>query len=301
MQNILQLPHDHIDQVKFKCRCCVDELWQQLAIASATASAVQGGNNPAGGEYGAAIQSAPYTPIESQAKPDAAPTGDLLAAQLAASEFGAAVQAHQYSYIDALNYAVGHATGLAADLTLATTALSQTAQANSAPLDLQDADVATTDALLKALQGKGMNNPATLAVQAGKPVTAAAQAPLTAFQNLLVLAPQQAAAAKAPNALPSALQAGAATPIKAPAEGGRKMLASYPDCCNTYTVKAGDTLASIATTYGQPDNGVKYLQAINDLPSGTVTPGQSIMLPCGRVLSYITAHNAGLLTNAASG
>ncbi len=44
-----------------------------------------------------------------------------------------------------------------------------------------------------------------------------------------------------------------------------------------------------------------FVQAINDLPSGTVKPGQSIMLPCGRVLSYITAYNAGLLTNVASG
>ena len=63
-------------------------------------------------------------------------------------------------------------------------------QANSAPLDLQDADVANTDASLKALQGKGINNPATLAVQAGKPVSIAAQAPLKAFQNLLVVGPQ---------------------------------------------------------------------------------------------------------------
>ena len=63
-------------------------------------------------------------------------------------------------------------------------------QANSAPLDLQDADVANTDASLKALQGKGINNPATLAVQAGKPVSTAAQAPLKAFQNLLVVGPQ---------------------------------------------------------------------------------------------------------------
>lgn len=62
-------------------------------------------------------------------------------------------------------------------------------QANSAPLDLQDADVATTDASLKTLQGKGIDNPATLAVHAGKPVSAAAQTPLTAFQNILVVGP----------------------------------------------------------------------------------------------------------------
>ena len=60
-----------------------------------------------------------------------------------------------------------------------------------------------------------------------------------------------------------ALQAGAATPVKTttPASGGRKMLQSYPDCCNTYTVKAGDTLDSIAAAYGQPVNGAKIMQA----------------------------------------
>ena len=43
------------------------------------------------------------------------------------------------------------------------------------------------------------------------------------------------------------------------------------------------------------------MQAINDLPGGDVAPGQTIMLPCGRVLSYISAYNAGLLTKAVSG
>ena len=73
------------------------------------------------------------------------------------------------------------------------------------------------------------------------------------------LAPQQAAAARAPSALPSALQAGAAAPVRA--AGGRKMLANEPDCCNTYTVKPGDTLASIAAAHGQTTNGVTFLQA----------------------------------------
>jgi LysM repeat protein len=62
-----------------------------------------------------------------------------------------------------------------------------------------------------------------------------------------------------------ASQAGAATPVKTTttASGGRKMLqsSSYPDCCNTYTVTAGDTLDSIAAAYGQPDNGAKLMQA----------------------------------------
>lgn len=54
------------------------------------------------------------------------------------------------------------------------------------PLDLQDALEATTDASLKTVQSKGVTNPIQLAMSAGKPVTAA-QAPLTAFQNILVV------------------------------------------------------------------------------------------------------------------
>jgi hypothetical protein len=58
------------------------------------------------------------------------------------------------------------------------------------------------------------------------------------------------------------LQAGDATPIKT-AAGGRKMLQSggYPDCCNVYTVKAGDTLDSIGAAFGQPDHGATIMQA----------------------------------------
>ena len=85
------------------------------------------------------------------------------------------------------------------------------------------------------------------------------------------LAPQQAAVAKAPSALPSALQAGAAAPVRA--AGGRKMLANEPDCCNSYTVKPGDTLASIATAYGQPTTGVTYLQACRLASSFPCRPG----------------------------
>ncbi len=60
-------------------------------------------------------------------------------------------------------------------------------QATSAPLDLQDGDVANSDASLKTLQGKGVENPVALAMQAGKLVQAAAAAPLTALQNALVV------------------------------------------------------------------------------------------------------------------
>ncbi|BDA47254.1 hypothetical protein COCOBI_10-1000 [Coccomyxa sp. Obi] len=185
--------------------------------------------------------------------------------------------------------------------------------ADSVPLDLQDGDVATTDASIKAAQNKGISNPVQSAMQAGKKQNPSAQAPLTAFQNILLLAPQQAVMAKAPTALPSAIQAGLATPVKSqPAGGGRKMLQRAPDCCNTYIVKPGDTLASIATAYGQPTNGVHIMQArtaviaaANGL-SGDVAPGQTIMLPCGRLLSYINAYNVGAIAkgdaiNAAAG
>ncbi len=76
------------------------------------------------------------------------------------------------------------------------------------------------------------------------------------------LAPQQAVMARAPTALPSAIQAGLATPVKpsAVAAGGRKMLQSAPDCCNTYTIQSGDTLDSIAAAYGQPTNGARIMQ-----------------------------------------
>ncbi|BDA47253.1 hypothetical protein COCOBI_10-0990 [Coccomyxa sp. Obi] len=194
-------------------------------------------------------------------------------------------------------------------------AAAQTAQArlqlpnhvDSVPLDLQDGDVANADASIKAAQNKSISNPVQLAMQAGKKQNPSAQAPLTAFQNLLLLAPQQAEMAKAPNALPSAIQAGVATPVNPSAvpSRGRKMLQSAPDCCNTYTVKPGDTLASIAAAYGQPTNGAHVMQArrvctaraANGL-SGDVAPGQTIMLPCGRLLSYISAYNAGLITKA---
>ena len=55
------------------------------------------------------------------------------------------------------------------------------------PLDLQDGDVTTTDASIKSVQNKGIQNPVQLAMQAGKKQNPSAQAPLTAFQNILVV------------------------------------------------------------------------------------------------------------------
>ena len=40
-------------------------------------------------------------------------------------------------------------------------------------------------------------------------------------------------------------------------------------------------------------------QVVNGL-SGDVAEGQRIVLPCGRLLTYITAFDAGLLTKAAA-
>jgi hypothetical protein len=45
-------------------------------------------------------------------------------------------------------------------------------------------------------------------------------------------------------------------------------------------------------------HGNLLLQYANGLPSASVAPGQTIMLPCGRLLSYINAYNVGLLTKA---
>ncbi|BDA47252.1 hypothetical protein COCOBI_10-0980 [Coccomyxa sp. Obi] len=141
--------------------------------------------------------------------------------------------------------------------------LGSVVEVDSVPLDLQDGDVATADASIKAAQNKSISNPVQLAMQAGKKQNPSAQAPLTAFQNILLLAPQQQVMAKAPSALPSAIQAGLAATVSpsAVASGGRKMLQSAPDCCNSYTVKPGDTLASIAAAYGQPTNGARIMQA----------------------------------------
>jgi hypothetical protein len=47
--------------------------------------------------------------------------------------------------------------------------------------------VATADASLKKVQAKGVTNPVQLAMLAGKPESQAAAAPLTAFQNILVV------------------------------------------------------------------------------------------------------------------
>ncbi len=60
-------------------------------------------------------------------------------------------------------------------------------QADSLPLDLQDGDVATTDASIKAAQSKGITNPVQRALAAGRKQNPSAQAPLTAFQNILVV------------------------------------------------------------------------------------------------------------------
>lgn len=48
------------------------------------------------------------------------------------------------------------------------------APGNSAPLALQDDDVANNDAALKTLQDKGINNTIQRAMQAGTPASAAA-------------------------------------------------------------------------------------------------------------------------------
>ncbi|KAK9917460.1 hypothetical protein WJX75_004543 [Coccomyxa subellipsoidea] len=185
-----------------------------------------------------------------------------------------------------------------------------TAQVDSAGLDdLQDGNVAAADSSFDQVQGTALANPTTAvnaALTAGRPLSALSPgASITAIQNSAVLAPRPQPVAASPTALPSSFAAGIAA-SKAVTAGGRKMMqtakSSAPNCCSTYTVVQGDTLDSIAAKFGQsPKNGAAIIKTINGLPTTTVTPRQVLMLPCGRVLTYITSFNAAAGLNKAAG
>jgi len=58
---------------------------------------------------------------------------------------------------------------------------------------------------------------------------------------------------------------------------------SAPPCCPIYTVQPGDTATSVAAAQSVIPN---LLTFVNSLPTGaTLTPGQSIQLPCARLLN----------------
>ena len=54
----------------------------------------------------------------------------------------------------------------------------------------------------------------------------------------------------------------------------------HPD---SYTVRKGDTLWSIATAHyaGDPREGVWEIEQTNRLPGATIQPGQRLVLPTG--------------------
>ncbi|EIE20394.1 hypothetical protein COCSUDRAFT_57542 [Coccomyxa subellipsoidea C-169] len=172
-----------------------------------------------------------------------------------------------------------------------------TAQVDSASLDdLQDGNVAAADSSFNQVQGTALADPTkalNAALTGGRLLSALPPGTdVTTLQNSAVLAPRPQPVAASPTALPASFAAGVAA---SKALAGRKMMEaahSAPPCCDTYTVLQGDTLDSIAAKFGQPKNGPAIIRAINGLSSTGVTPGQVLMLPCGRVLSYITSFNA---------
>lgn len=87
------------------------------------------------------------------------------------------------------------------------------------------------------------------------------------------VAPQAPAAPRAP-----APQQAAAQPPR-PEQGGVKLVGAY-------TVKQGDTLGSIARTYGVSEQA---LRERNNLRSSSVAPGQQILLPAGTKLMLKTS------------
>lgn len=68
-------------------------------------------------------------------------------------------------------------------------------------------------------------------------------------------------------------------------------------CCPAQTVRPGDTVPSLAQEAGLPANiGVSLVQNYNALTTDTLNPGDTITLPCPRVLNYFVER----LRNAAA-
>jgi len=71
-----------------------------------------------------------------------------------------------------------------------------------------------------------------------------------------------------------------------------------PPCCPRYTVKPGDTANSVASAQSIAPT---LLTGFNGLPNGaTLTPGQSIQIPCARVLSPLAKGIAAMKMTSGS-
>lgn len=122
---------------------------------------------------------------------------------------------------------------------------------------------------------------APVATRAPAPVAAAA--PATAVRQIPMTKPEVASAAApsmrvpTPTPAPSARTASAASPVHEPA--GVHLVGDY-------TVRKGDTLASVARTYGVSEQALKER---NGLRSSTLQPGQHLLLPAGTRLMLKTS------------
>ena len=71
-----------------------------------------------------------------------------------------------------------------------------------------------------------------------------------------------------------------------------------PPCCPRYTVKPGDTAESVASSQSVSPT---LLTGFNSLPEGAaLTPGQSIQIPCARVLSPLATGIAAMKKTSGS-
>lgn len=119
--------------------------------------------------------------------------------------------------------------------------------------------------------------PTTLQAQAQRPVTAPQPAPA-----VVARAPQAPQPAPMPVAAPRAPMQAPVTQARAPEPGGVRLVGDY-------TVRPGDTLGSIARTYGVSEQS---LRERNGLKSTMIQPGQHLILPAGTKLMLKTSEAA---------
>jgi len=119
-------------------------------------------------------------------------------------------------------------------------------------------------------------------VAAAQPPRPAAPAPATAVRQIPMAKPTTTASLQPPRApapVPAPAPKIAAAPAPAPSNGGVKLVGDY-------TVRKGDTLASIAKTYGVSESALKER---NGLKSSALQPGQHLLLPAGTKLMLKTS------------
>ena len=67
-------------------------------------------------------------------------------------------------------------------------------------------------------------------------------------------------------------------------EDGIMNAGSVPSCCPSYTVKPGDTAASVAAAQSVDPTVLTFY---NQLPANaSLKPGQTLFIPCARILQY---------------